>query len=515
MTTNQSNAKQGSGLAQATAPQTVAATVQNNLNMINAAVNAIIDPITNQPVEIPDFETLYNAAGTLGTGTQSADYIAAISYLLGRASDFDCQAPPASYKPVFPYDHHLHTKMGMEWYYVCMHLNVTDPKGNKGRIGVLQLMNKQRTVGNTAQNAAGWSDENALLFSSLATATLSFGDTSSIVRRSNNAQWPAVGGSISYSQPTAGSPFLFQCGADSLSGSADVLPLQVTVNDGQNLSFSLRLNCQSSFTAPNAFFLQGIPSLEGGGTGITNVPTPGIYYSWPQLVVDVTGGNTITVENVTYTVDSGTAWIDHQLMMQSLQNAGGAASPVPFNDDPAPFSGWCWQFFNLAKGDAFTGASFVNWYLSANPSFVYGYYVKPDSATGKWLSYFLDAGSLQLNDFQSYPTPVCPVPMGDTINLPTSRNYNNVENSLLGNPLNGIATPWCDDGRFNSQSFTVISEAPADYKDTSGNYSDGVGFLETVGFEPKASVRARLLNFLTTGIQPCMLASDVKNEQLQ
>ncbi|MGZ5433430.1 MAG: lipocalin-like domain-containing protein, partial [Thermoanaerobaculia bacterium] len=55
--------------------------------------------------------------------------------------------------------------------------------------------------------------------------------------------------------------------------------------------------------ADAAFFLQG-----GFRTpGVTPLPTPGIYYSWPQLSVN----GSIRVGDTTYTVTGGSAWMDH------------------------------------------------------------------------------------------------------------------------------------------------------------------------------------------------------------
>lgn len=509
MATNQTSPAQG-GATLETTQQAVGTAVQNNLNLLKATVAAITDPITGQPVQIPDFDTLYNAAGKLGTTAIPTDYMAAILHLLGRGSDFDCDVPTTL---TLPADHHIHPTMGLEWYYVCMQLEVTDPNGNKGRIGVLNSMEKQRVIGKTAQTQAGWTDTQCMMFSSLATATLDIPSGSSIIRRNRNVQWPSVGGSINYSQP--GSAFLFQCGSDSMSGSANVLPLQVVVNDGTNMSFSLTLKCKDKMAVENAFFLQGMPvATMEGGTGITSNPTPGIYYSWPQLLVDTSKSNTITVDGVQYTIESGSAWIDHQLMMQSLENFGSVVSPVPYVDDPAPFNGWCWQFFNLSDGSAFTGAAFQNWYLSANPSFTYGYFVKYNTTSNTWSSYFADSGTVGLGNFQNLPVPVCPIPMGGTINIPATRTFVNIENPFFQHPLNGTATAWCKDGRFNGQDWCVVSEAPADYVSNNNDGITGWGFLEAVGFEPVASMRTRLLNLLSTGVLPCLLGN-TKNESLQ
>lgn len=470
----------------------LAQAVQAQLMLIRDAVAAIINPETGETTSVPDYDSLYAAAGRLDTSQSPAQDAATIFSLLGRASDYDCEAPGPAYPLQFPKDHHIHPKMGMEWYYVCMNLNVTDPAGTQGRIGVLVCMQKMRMIGITVQQRYGWSNEASMVFTNLVTATVDFPGRKSITRRSKNIQWTAAGGSARYS--VQGEKFFFGCGADSLSGSTDVLPLAVSIQDGNNISIALTVKPPEGFTAPNAFFLQGMPTNLESGTGLTDVPNPGIYYSWPQLAIDTTSPASILVDGVTYTVKGGKGWIDHQLMMQSLKNPGNAASPVPFTDDPKPYNGWCWQFFNLENGDAFTGAAFQKWYMSSNPDFGYGYYVAADKSAGKWNSIFIE-GSMLLAGFQSFPVNVSLPGSTPTVQYPTSWKYVNVE-SFLGDPLQGTATPWFYDGTFNGPALQVISENPVDYVDTSGKHPNGTGFCESVGFERTDSYRKRALDFL-------------------
>jgi CrtC N-terminal lipocalin domain len=488
-----------STLVAAPATATVAATVQEHLLTVQQAVNAITDPSTGQPVQLPDFSTLYEAAGKLDNSTCAADLMSVITALLGRAGSVDFNAPPDNYQVAFPKDHHLHADMGTEWYWIGCHLNVTDPAGNTGRIALLLSMQKIRAVGLTAQRNAGWTDQQVTVASNVATLTVDMGpDKRGYYRRSRNLQWPLMGGEVAFSAP--GEDFYFQCGADSLTGSANVLPLYVNVNDGEYLSVNLELTNGPAFTPETAFFLQGVPTLNGG-TGVTPVPTPGIYYSWPQLLVS----GSVTVNGITYEVNSGTGWIDHQLMMTSLENPNGEIHPVPFVEDPTPYNGWVWQFYNLDNGQAFTGAGFELGAMNYNPKMTYGYFLNPNN--GAWEAFFIN-GDLALQDPAQFPAITCNTPYQvPDVTIPTARGYSNVENPLLGQPLSGQATPWYTDGTFNTQPWGLCAEFPADFTDTSGNYANGLGFLETVSFAPVEDYRNFALTFLETGVYPCELCA--------
>src|SRR5579872_6606399 len=374
-------------------------TIQSYLFSVQAAVNSIIDPTTLLPVQIPDFNAIYDAAGRMDTAPNPSDYAVVITSLLGRAAGYDCDQPGADYQLSFPNDHHLHPTMGAEWYYVGCHLNVTDSKGNDGRLGILLSIQKNRCVGKTAQHEANWSDTDTVICANVVTVTVDMANgEQKIVRRTRNCQWALTGGNVSYSAP-GDDGFWFRCGNDSISGSLDVLPLNVIVDDGDNINMNLTLTAKEEMTG-TPYFLQGMPSTTGnGGTGLTLVPKPGIYYSWPQLNV----AGSITVEGIGYTIKSGTGWIDHQLLMGSLQNADGLVHPVPFVEDPMPQDGWTWQFYNLNNGDAFTGASFVTGAMINSVSFSYGYYLR--LVQGEWVALFI-MGNNQLLAFTPFPAPI-------------------------------------------------------------------------------------------------------------
>lgn len=463
--------------------------VQGYLRDVLAAVNNITNPATNEALQIPHFADIYQAAERLDSVADPATFMSTINALLGRASSVGCEAPTAAYALSFPNDHHMHAAMGTEWYWVGCHMNVMDPNGNTGRVSLLLSMQKIRAVGTAAQQAAGWTDLEASIAANVVTVTVDMGPGKrAIHRRRPNVQWPAKGGVAAFSQP-GDDTFYFTCGADSLQGSLNVLPLTVNVADGDNMAVSLQLVPNSAMNLETSFFLQGNPkeSLTGGGTGLTTAPTPGIYYSWPQLQVS----GTVTVGGVCYTVVSGTGWIDHEVMMTSLENPNGAVHPVPFAEDPTPYNGWVWQFYNLDNGQAFTGAGFVQGEMIDNPALAYGYFLTPKN--GAWEAIFIN-GKLNLLYPNAFPARVGTT--APTVAIPIVRTYSGVENMFLGQPLSGVATPWFSDGTFNNSNGTICSEMPADYTDLSGHYANGLGYMESVGFESTAAYQQYALALL-------------------
>lgn len=473
----------------------IAPIIQSYLNDVKSTVNEIINPLTNSPVQIPYYNVLYNAAGQLDTlsNADATQYMGLIQSLLGRANCVGFTAPT---ELSLPTDHHLHPDTGIEWYWVACHLNVTDPYGNKGRISTLVDMTRNRCVGVQAQQDAGWTDEEVTLANTIATVTVDMNPAErKIYRRNLNSQWPLKGGVVNFSKP-GNDTFFFQCGPDQLTGSTNVLPLNVIVNDGTNMQLNMTFTNQAQFNVETAFFKQGVPIIGGnGGSGVTPVPTPGIYYSWPQL--QVTGS--VTVNNTTYIIDSGTGWIDHEIMMSSLQNAptktepDGAVHPIPFVEDPTPLNGWVWQFYNLENNMSFTGAGFVLGQMTTTPEMSYGYFLQPDNKGG-WTAIFIN-GNIDLLYPNVFPSQ-CGDPSSVGVIIPTVRAYTSVENELLGHPLSGVVTPWYSDGTFNFPNGNICSEAPGDYTDMSGNYANGVGYMESVGFQPVASYHAYALNIL-------------------
>lgn len=481
----------------------VASVVQDYLLTVQSEVNKIINPATGDPVQITDFDAIYEAAGKLDSKRFPEDMMFVIQTLLGRAGSVDKDAPDATYPLTFPQDHHMHANMGREWYYIAGHMQVTDEDGNTGRIAILMSILKIRAVGLTAQANAGWTDEEVTVATNVATLTVDMGvGKRKLYRRSPNSQWPLKKGVVKFSSP--GENFMFQVGPDSISGSTDVLPLSVTINDEKNMQVELLLYKNSTINPNPPYFLQGEPvslALPQGGTGLTLTPKPGIYYSWPQL--DMLGK--ITIEGKTYNVTSGSGWIDHQLMMTSLQNADDKVHPVPFVEDPSPYNGWIWQYFNLNNGQAFTTASFIEGEMKYDLPEIYGYLLTPQK-DGAWLAAYI-VGNNKLLSPTGFPALIGKTRYrknNPTIEIPLVRAYKGLGNAILPLPLplTGVATPWCSEGTFSGADWGLIGEFAADYTDLTGNYTDGVGFMESVGFEKVEDYRAFALEFLKKGRRP-------------
>jgi predicted secreted hydrolase len=463
----------------------VARTIHKYLASVSSAVNQFKGP-DGKPVQIPDYEFLQQAACALDVAKYPADMALMIQILLGRGLSYDMDAP-VDYKLNFPRDHHLHPKMGGEWYYLSGNLKARGPDGEALRIGVMVWIQKNRMVGNTAQADAGWTDDESTIVSSQATVVIESSDgRGRIYRRSRNLQWPLKGGSFSYSQP--GEDFSFTCGADSFTGSKNVLPMRAKVDDGANLTLDLTATCLDEITAKKAFFLRG-----DDGTGLTGVPAPGIVYGWPQVQLS----GSVTAGGKTYVVESGTGWIDHQLLMYSL-----TSPPIPFWEDPRPYVGWCWFYFNLENNDTFTCIAMnlfgLNPQLQIAPNT--GWYATPKA--GGWNVTTLDgsAGVLALTKFQSLPA-VTSRPGPNRVNtlVPYAWKIDKLTSTSWPKPLSGTVAAWSYDSTFNFQDWTLVSEGPADYTDATGSFANGTGYAEVIGYENVLSYQNRAIAFLRNG----------------
>lgn len=450
----------------------------------------------HDPVQIPYFDQLRTAAQSLDTTLYPEKFMFMIQQLLGRAGDVDTDMVK---ELSFPADHSLHPLMGLEWYYIACNLEVEDEAGHCGRMGLLMALDKMRAVGLTTQKAAGWSDQDTIVASSVTTATVTMDSGENYFHSSkDNLQWNLNGGKVSFSKP--GEPFAFVCGEDSLKGSVDVLPLQVRIKEPDGIEVNLLLDALPQFDQNKAFFLQGMPKLlVGAPTGLTPKPVPGLYYSWPQLCIE---GN-VKIGAKSYTITGGKGWMDHQLLGQSLSNPFYKRHSVPFIDQPEPYDGWIWQFFNL-EGDhhqAFTVAGFFQGEMPASIDKVFGYLVEPkrDHRTGKyeWDTHLIYHGTI---GFANPVQLVEPGLQGETRNaiLPTERTYSKLGNPLFMKAIQGKAIAWKPVGIFPTPGGAIFGEFPSDFSDTSGHYANGAGFMESVGFETVNNYEDYYLGFLRT-----------------
>jgi hypothetical protein len=454
----------------------VALAVQEYLYFVRSEVEKIRD-VKGNPVQIPHYDELFEAAGKLDVTKDPSLFIHIIHTLLGRAGNigsdtiaFNGIAP--AHALVFPKDHHMHGRMGNEWYWIGCHVNVIDENNNRGKLSVMDSMQKIRCLDLDTQEKFGWSDQQASAGVNLATVTVVMDNgESKYYRRSLDSQWSLKGGRFSFS--TEGQYFFFHVGNDSLIGSEDVLPLRLQVNDGDNMSMDLMLAHKDIFDVGQSFFLQGIPP----GSGITPLPKPGIYYSWPQ--VEVSG--TVQVGGHSYTIVSGNGWIDHQLLMTSTLNSSGQPDRGIFTDGPEnfPYDGWLWQYYNLGNGKAFTCAGFLqgSFPLGNTLPVTYGYNLAPNQSRG-WDAKFFYRGNMNMSEFRDFPS-ICGDPDSHPVSIPLIRGYTSVPYGL-----SGVAMPWFTDGSFNNPDMSFASECPANYFfEGDERVIEGEGYIESIGFQ--------------------------------
>jgi predicted secreted hydrolase len=419
-----------------------------------------------RPKDQKVFALMCETAGGLGQGgANDAGLAATIYQMLGGAGGYGDDHPPASV--VFPIDHRLHLDCGNEWYWISANL-MGGSDGASKKISLLIDMLRIRVISKAVQEQAGWTDAECQVVWNAVTCVIADGAGVRMIRRRPNVQWAAVGGKVAFPD---GESFVYSCGPDSMTGSVDVLPLNVVVDDGDNIRFDLNLS--TDMPAKTAFFLQG-------KNGITPDPTPGIYYSWPQLRVE----GQIHVEGQQYPMQ-GTGWIDHQLL------AWDTPSPPSFTQPE--FSGWNWCQFNFDNGEAYTAAAFQTGAIGTNKLTPYGFYLRRNG--GVWDAEYA-IGGLTIDNL---------IPTLHDVFQPTAWNYTAVSLET-GAELIVSPAPWILDGSFETPDLAVPSEVPVTVATIlRGKAKDGAdviraiggaGYCETVGFEPRGLYMTRAVAHL-------------------
>jgi predicted secreted hydrolase len=418
-------------------------------------------------------QTLASVAPNLTDADAAA--AATILALLGPAVDHGVDPYPTGQPLQFPADHLLHLQYGNEWYWFSA--NLTSDNGIS--VNIIIMFFRDRLVGQAIQGNAGWTDEQSQVAHTIATAGFKDGDLPGFhVVRNANAQW-VHGNAGAVTFPSADNGYLYQIGPDQMQwGSANVLPVTLTVGDTANLEINLTFS--SAMPETSAWFLQG-------DNGVTPAAMPGLYYSWPQLSVS----GTVTTENGTLNV-TGTGWIDHQLQMHELP--GDPPGPLPPHPDPwvsNAFTGWQWCQFNFDNGAAYTGATFQNGPFCVNLASPYGFYVAPAADGQSWTTYLvtgpwtLDALIAVLQD----------------VLQPTAWT---MQGAGQGVDLSIACSPIVPDGSFLLADQLVYSEVPVTVSvnasalpgSTGPQFLSGAGYCETVGSEVNSRFVARALDFL-------------------
>jgi predicted secreted hydrolase len=416
------------------------------------------------------FALMTKVAGKVSTAREAT----VIYQMLGAAAGYG-QGPAPKPPLHFPQDHLMHLGAGAEWYWFSFHLDAQGPNGPV-QIAIVMSMERVRLLSLAVQQAAGFSDTESQAAWNIVTVVVTDGASSTITRRNLNAGWSALGDTVIF--PTA-SKFHCQVGPDFIQGTRDVLPLNVRVNDGQNIT--LDINLSTDMPAEKAFFLQG-------GTGVTQ-GIQGVYYSYPQL----SAAGLVTVNGVTYEA-MGKAWIDHEQMI-------GQIPPGPFPPPPQlGFSGWHWCQFNFDDGTSYTAAAFQTNTLRTSPMSFWSFFLI--RVGDEWVMQ-ATLGNFELDHF---------IPTLEQVLQPTSWTYNAFSGPIPSPPLIPPAdftittSPWHLDGSFQTANLAVSSEVPVDAELLARGVgldgaldslkSKGRGYCESVSLEPRASYMARATAFL-------------------
>ena len=421
---------------------------------------------------------VYNHILSAAKNLQSPTQAEVIIGLLGSAAYYGVTLPDPTPGLTFPYDHQFHLKQSNEWYRLTANMLAAD---GVTQVSVMVSFEAMRMFGEEVQDQAFWSDdEDCHVVSVVANAVVVNGTEKRYARRNPNVNWKVGGDPVIFpdiTQPT----FVLQFGPDSLNGEwLNVLPLQLQVADGENLTINLTFSPAEGIDPTQAFFRQGTDGVTPNQSGI--------YYSWPQVAVSG------TVQCVGQSFDvTGIGWIDHQLMLSPVPPApvsppGPLPTPTPRRVYPNGFFGWHWCQFNLSNGDAYTAVAFQHGPFSLNPPSPYGFYVHRQGSG--WYAEPVE-GSFAMDNL---------ILVIDDVLQPTNWTYAAQSADV---DVNLVAAYWSEDGSFHNADLTIGSEVAANIvltgTITKGGPSmqlQGAGYCETIGAEPASPFIRRALAFL-------------------
>lgn len=456
----------------------------------STALQAYIKSVPDYLLTIPGEKILRDALWVAAGELRDARDPAVILNLMANGASFGLEPPPNTLQ--FPQDHSLHLKSGEEWYWLGCDLEI-EGRGEADRIGVFVDISRNRMASLAVQKMANWTDAEAQVVSSIATITVATEGEARTIRRRPNVQSAMMGGTVEF----GASPLKFRCGPDSMTGTgADVLPLRVRVDDGENMQIDLSVS--SPMDPTKAFFLQGRDN-----SGIFDGVAPGFYYSWPQLLVS----GTVSFGGRSYTV-KGAGWIDHQLMTMDIAMPTEPVAPAP----PAamhgwtavsPFDGWNWCQFNFSDGSALTFSAFQQDTLNSNLPVPDGYFLRRRG--DEWQAIAI-TGQLQLDRF-------IPADFGDAVGLlsvamPTGWTAQLTDCHTGGKlaDFSLTAAPWYPDASLIAGNLTTIGESPVNVvaidraalntKSGRSRALTGTGYFETFNYEPIKSFIERSLVYL-------------------
>jgi predicted secreted hydrolase len=425
-------------------------------NALGAGMGEFLEKIPPELAPPADvFKVLRDAVSREDFTPQDATVVGAC---LGSARAWLSELVHGPRELVFPTDHGVHFDVAAGWYFLVS--NLTIEGGDGGRIAVVSIPMRMTAAPPPVRDRLGWSPLDAQVMESQLRLTIETPAGPPVnVRRTYDVRSGVLGG-----LELDASPFLVEIGPDALRG-ADTSPFPMTATYEDEAS---DLSVQLVHTATEPLFLQGTDGYvpASGGAGY-------LYYSVAQL--RTTG--TIVYQGESYAV-SGPSWFDHQW-------GAGAAEP---REAPQETTGWVWFAFNLDNGTAIT--------LSGG----HGPPPVPDEipVTGKLVA----AGSGEAADITGTLTLTDRVtsPYTGSDGWPAGWQF---QIDLEGTPwLEITAVPWATDqfGMFSSLVEYWEGGVDVTVQDLRVPATvQGVGFCESVGFEPTESYGARALAYLAQG----------------
>ena len=418
----------------------------------------------------PDQKTLAAVrAAVASPATPAAKIDTALAVLGGYAYLPNVLQPiPPNTPLAFPADHRLHYDTTVEWYYTTLSLPLT----NGGLVSVVCTWFRKSLA--SSANALG-PDLARQVFDTSIGVTLQMPGSAA-----THYAWPVQ--NFFGTDPAVrvqGSPFLLAVGAQSISGTADVFPAKIHLEDAGDASvarppITIDVQCAAS----NPLFLQGVNGYVGNARAATSSGDVGYYYySWPQ---QATSG-VVTIAGTTYSVSGGLAWLDHQY--------GGAA---PLTSGPASvWSGWSWFEFEFEGNRSITNFNNHGPIVGGidNPLPGFGTYV------GDGITELIGV-QLQIQGYTPSPSTTASYPSAWM--LAVGQVSGSLPLALQITPAAAVKQQalWMG-GSIEYAEAAVAVTAVGTIGNTPVSLS-GVGYCESVGFEDPALTLARQLAFLAT-----------------
>lgn len=386
--------------------------------------------------------------------------------LLGNQANMPTMPRPSTTLS-FPLDHSLHPDASIEWYYFTLSL----PLNGGGTVSVVcNFFRKTLAPSSLAPWATG------LLGRSI--CSTSVGITIEMPGQAGkHYSWPvkAYFGNDTQNVTFTGSPFHWSLGKQSISGTNNVFPLHIHLEDpGDGSRPPIVIDVDAAATNP--FFLQGLKGYVGDDS------TTGYeYYSWPQQ--RTTG--TVTIQGTSYNVADGLTWMDHQW--------GGSA---PTN--PNGWGGWSWFEFQLEGNRALTfsathGPIPPSGIITPVLQTAFGTYV------GDGITSLVGVGSLTLSDYVAspYTGTLYPTAWAATIAMPGATP---IDLNLTIATSTKPQALWM--GGLNEYAEAAASVTAVGTIGRTPVNATGVGYCETVGAQSPTEANTARMTYLQSGQAP-------------